>query len=803
MGMEDIQYGWEHARLERLLRSVDRPGDYCVGGRLYTPMPRVVVDGAGELSFPLREAQIEALTRAAERAPYGKGAETLVDTSVRDCRQIGAGSVRLAGRAWPDSFAAIMDLVAAGLGVPGEQLGAELYKLLVYRTGGFFAPHRDTEKVPGMVATLSVSLPAPGAGGELVVRHGERETTFDMSAEEPSELAFAAFYADCLHEVLPVTKGHRVSLVFNLFLRSPEEPPGAPDYADLASPVAECLSEWRRGGATEKLVWLLDHEYSEDGLSFGTLKNTDAAVGKVLAEAAKRAGCESHAAVLRIEVYGSPEYEPVYDRWSREWEVDESAEMHEVIDRWETLDGWAALDGGRPPFGPLPLHEGELLPRGALDDAEPDERRLEGSTGNAGATLELTYRHAALVVWPSEKTVDVVAGGGIDGAVSWAAMECARASDAERGGVRRLLARLTELWPAGEEGYGKRDRAAMLQLLRGEGEADIAADFLRRVVMADYDGSENDALAALMPLIGPEAAGGFLPGFLEAHLPRRPREIITVLALVGGNPAIATSPAWRAVLSEVVGGVLSSLGGALDAGGVADGDRENDWTRGWRTFDARLDDEPPPDPRMDHGAVRDLFVLAWRLGLADEAASAAHVIGDHPEAVTPDRMLPAALSEMRGHGGLARTAAYGTLWRLAADFLLARSSAPPVEPGDWTVAAEIPCTCEHCAKLRAFCRDPVARVERFKVRKDLRKHLHRTIDAHRLDLYHKTERRGSPYTLVCTKNRASHERRLKRYAQDLLRMESLLESAPEREQGGTRAGGIVSLERALELGKRS
>ncbi len=81
MGVEGIEYGRERERLEQLLRSVDRPGDYCVGGRLYTPMPRVIVDGAGELSFPMPEAQIEALIRAAERAPYGKGTETLVDTS--------------------------------------------------------------------------------------------------------------------------------------------------------------------------------------------------------------------------------------------------------------------------------------------------------------------------------------------------------------------------------------------------------------------------------------------------------------------------------------------------------------------------------------------------------------------------------------------------------------------------------------------------------------------------------------------------------------------------------------------------
>jgi hypothetical protein len=44
--------------------------------------------------------------------------------------------------------------------------------------------------------------------------------------------------------------------------------------------------------------------------------------------------------------------------------------------------------------------------------------------------------------------------------------------------------------------------------------------------------------------------------------------------------------------------------------------------------------------------------------------------------------------------------------------------------------------------------------------------LHRQIDHHRIDCAHVTERRGRPYTLVCTKNQASFERDLKQYKTD-------------------------------------
>ena len=70
--------------------------------------------------------------------------------------------------------------------------------------------------------------------------------------------------------------------------------------------------------------------------------------------------------------------------------------MEEVEDYRQWLDGWVGPDGDRPPFGEIDLSPEERLPRGALDDAEPDEQHVEEATGNAGATIERTYRRAAL-----------------------------------------------------------------------------------------------------------------------------------------------------------------------------------------------------------------------------------------------------------------------------------------------------------------------------------------------------------------------------------------------------------------------
>ena len=100
--------------------------------------------------------------------------------------QIGADRIRIAGRHWQQSLAEIIARSAAGLGVL-EPVNAELYKLLVYDTGSFFLSHRDSEKAPGMFATLAVVLPSIYTGGELLIRHRGREVCLDLGCEDSAE----------------------------------------------------------------------------------------------------------------------------------------------------------------------------------------------------------------------------------------------------------------------------------------------------------------------------------------------------------------------------------------------------------------------------------------------------------------------------------------------------------------------------------------------------------------------------------------------------------------------------------------
>jgi hypothetical protein len=113
------------AELAAILSTVRRPGDFFVSGTTELLVPGLEVDGVGTIALPLLPIQAEQLVAAAERAPYGRGRDTIVDTKVRRTWQIGAERVRISGKHWERNLQAILARVADGLGA-AEPIAAGL-----------------------------------------------------------------------------------------------------------------------------------------------------------------------------------------------------------------------------------------------------------------------------------------------------------------------------------------------------------------------------------------------------------------------------------------------------------------------------------------------------------------------------------------------------------------------------------------------------------------------------------------------------------------------------------------------------
>lgn len=124
-----------------------------------------------------------------------------------------------------------------------------------------------------MIGTLVVTLPSAAKGGVLVVEHGGRTATYRSSKEL---LSFVTFYADCRHHVRPVTSGYRVVLTYNLLLKGDTVASAAGQAdPDLAAELARCLDEhFDDSDEPTRLVYLLDHEYTQRALGWARLKGS-------------------------------------------------------------------------------------------------------------------------------------------------------------------------------------------------------------------------------------------------------------------------------------------------------------------------------------------------------------------------------------------------------------------------------------------------------------------------------------------------------------------------------------------------
>ncbi len=735
------------------------------------------------LSFPVPDAQIRQLIQQATRAPYGRGEATILDESVRKVWQLPPEKVRLGGKSWAGTFDGILKQAITGLGCEGMAVGAELYKMLVYDAGGFFLAHRDTEKVGGMFGTLVVVLPSAHRGGELVIRHAGREVTVDVSSAEVSEVSFAAFYADCEHEVRLITAGHRVCLVYNLVQQRGAKGKGesvqAPDYEKQIAAAAKLLKEQLvESEAPAKIAWLLEHQYSPEGLSFAGLKSADAARVKVLTQAAERAECAVHLGIVHIEESGSAEenYTDPYARRRGRYDDDDEDDEEEsedaggdefeivgVCDWRHFVAQWRDLRDASVDFGELPLEPGELLPAGALDDEKPDEQRLLEASGNEGASFERSYHRAALVIWPCERFAAVLLQAGVSAALPHLHERIAAGDGAASAIARQII----EAWdnPPADWSYRslatEPSRAEMLRLLVKLDDAALLERFIRGVVTRGFDGGENEALAAGVVLLGPKHSAKLLTALVRDNMPLFHRACVNLLVCIIRELGGKLDADWPAALREVAAVIVEALPGLKPPSDLRAG---ADWER--------VEKAKP----VDAATVADLLECLRALDAATLRTQAAAAIVQNAPVFDPAKVIVPALTLLRDRERTAFSsdAECGRLWVHASEFLLARSEQPPAPPTDWRQPVNLSCACEDCCGLHEFAIDAQAQVARFRVRKDRRQHLHQMIEKHSLDMTHVTDRQGSPQTLVCTKTRCTFQRQCEQHRADCASMSALL-----------------------------
>ncbi|MEY3289044.1 MAG: hypothetical protein RLZZ419_1286 [Pseudomonadota bacterium] len=750
------------------LQTVKRPGDFYATGSLDIFLPQLEVTGVGRIALPLLSTQAEQLVAMAEQAPYGRGQETLVDTDVRRTWQIDAGQVTIKGKHWSENLTTIVSRCAAGLGVSGE-VQAELYKLLVYDAGSFFVSHRDSEKAPGMFATLVIVLPSEYQGGELVVRHQQQAVTLDLHRDDAAEIGYAAFYADCVHEILPVTQGCRLTLIYNLIRTDKQLPlPKPPDYRQEHALIAALLHNWSDSlkaepgdEIPEKLIYLLEHAYTPAELGFDTLKNADAAVAEVLVAAAEQADCEIHLALVSVEENGSAEYSGGYGgHWGDEPE-DDDFEVDEVFERTETISEWRRRDGKPSPLPTLPFSEYEFCPTTAYEAIESDDIQFQEATGNAGASFERTYQAAALVIWPKALNLAIINQAGFEETLPVLWDFCQRWEDEGQdqnsslwqdahtlaGYMLRDIFRENTNNPNGYQSY-RNDREFLKCLLRLHDSHCVNAYWQGIAGRGFYQKADSEALVQTATLVP-------WPNVV------RTLEQAFSLSAVKAYEACAALLAGLCVAEPNTAADLNNAAQILWAALPGDPQRFPE-LQPWERVRITVSNELVANILTSFSAIN-----------AELADNVLNYFLAWPAVYDVDNVLVAAALSLTQAELYRNLPAIKRLRAAVIKHINVRVMMVLEPPADWRRDSQIKCSCPDCTALKSFLDDPTQPKWNLKAVEARRKHVEQIIKQQPNDLNCATQRIGSPHTLVCTKNQASYQRRVEQRTHDLNILASL------------------------------
>ncbi|RYC64267.1 hypothetical protein CHU98_g1956 [Xylaria longipes] len=385
--------GWKN-ELKETIDTIKTYGEFATSEQYSQYANPGLQVGDALVALPLDPAQVALIRNASRQAPFGRGDKTLIDTSVRNTWELDASDFSIANPAWSAFVSQALRSISQGLGMSGVK--TELYKLLLYEKGSFFKRHKDSEKAPGMIATLSICLPSRYKGGEVHLSHAGKKHVFDTS-QSIFDVSVLAWYADVTHEIKPIVEGHRLVLIYNI-IRTSDGAQSADFLANQDRKMQSAIAKLNlHSPVPKRLLYLLDHKYSQASLRLAHLKGRDRAVGHTLQEACTRNGWYlflCNVTKSRSDVEYGHDYRRYVGYGYYHDNEDEGLSL--AIDSVATCSGQIFASN-------MELDERDILGPDPYSTRDADSESEGEETGNEGAPVEYRYHDSAVIIVPRDQ----------------------------------------------------------------------------------------------------------------------------------------------------------------------------------------------------------------------------------------------------------------------------------------------------------------------------------------------------------------------------------------------------------------
>lgn len=730
-----------------ILSSIEKPGSFCSSHEIPPVFLDLNIVNVGEIGLPLSKSQAQEIIAQCHQAPYGKGIETIVDTNVRKVWELNPEQFEIKNPQWQKNLADICGEIQTDLGVATE-IYAEIYKLLIYETGSFFLPHRDTEKMDGMFATLIVVLPSKHEGGELIIRHDDEERCFAFGGEDSNhQIRYATFYADCEHEVKRVTDGYRLCLVYNLALKQKDYPQFfAPKHSDIVNQLAETLRAIKIPADENKLVVLLDHQYTAAELSFNTLKNKDRIQAQLLMKAAEKAGYKAYLALIELWESGDTEDDTGFDdyysyRNRRSRGASKSVEDYEISEVYESslfAGKWVDIDNHRQYFGDMDVLEEEIIAVEDIRDRKADKVKYEGFTGNAGCTLDHWYYRAAIVLWKNEQHFSILTHGCQSTALP-SLLEMLSKNPKDLADCKKFAKIILDSWnlDSSNESCPQQMLASLIQL----SDEKLTRRFVDNILTKNFFGSEGEELRTICQKYG----------WLSFE---------NALTTLSNQTNMSKMSAFAAILEKLSDGEMAEIQQQLCSvlAENAIGNLPN--------YQAKYGAELKEKNVFFSSMFKALFHLHTEL----LTILGSQMNGDNKKFDLHLLRIPLIkeLSEWLKSKSTMSNEFVGAFFTPVFEEIKHLATMPIEAPKDWKREVAIKCECPECRSFSAFLLSSTEKQFFLKMREERRVHIEGAVRQYKIDVDCSTiTNKGSPYTLVCTKNQASYERAVKQQNADI------------------------------------